>query len=102
MEETNGMGITTDKTYIDRGQGSSDSMLRLLLIFSSFWAFLGLLAVHFQPFWRCVQKLSSLAARLVGCNARWFKYDRDDLCVNKSQFVPVIFEPPCIISCWSS
>ena len=34
---------------------------------------------------------------------RWFKYDRDWLCVNKSQFVPVIFEPPCIsglgISC---
>jgi hypothetical protein len=27
---------------------------------------------------------------------RWFKYDRDDLCVNKSQFVPVIFEPPCM------
>jgi hypothetical protein len=26
---------------------------------------------------------------------RWFKYDRDDLCVNKSQSVPVIFEPPC-------
>jgi hypothetical protein len=26
---------------------------------------------------------------------RWFKYDRDDLCVNKSQFVPVIFEPLC-------
>ena len=30
-------------------------------------------------------------------NTRWFKYDRDYLCVNKSQFVPVIFEPPCII-----
>ena len=29
-------------------------------------------------------------------NTRWFKYDRDCLCVNKSQFVPVIFEPPCI------
>jgi hypothetical protein len=29
-------------------------------------------------------------------NTRWFKFDRDDLCVNKSQFVPVIFEPPCI------
>jgi hypothetical protein len=29
---------------------------------------------------------------------RWFKYDRDDLCVNKSQFVPVIFEPPCTSS----
>jgi hypothetical protein len=25
----------------------------------------------------------------------WFKYDRDYLCINKSQFVPVIFEPPC-------
>ena len=32
-------------------------------------------------------------------NTRWFKYDRDDLCVNKSQFVPVIFEPPCITTC---
>jgi hypothetical protein len=29
-------------------------------------------------------------------NTRWFKYDRAYLCVNKSQFVPVIFEPPCI------
>jgi hypothetical protein len=29
-------------------------------------------------------------------HTRWFKYDRDYLCVNKSQFVPVIFEPPCI------
>jgi hypothetical protein len=27
---------------------------------------------------------------------RWLKYDWDYLCVNKSQFVPVIFEPPCI------
>jgi hypothetical protein len=27
---------------------------------------------------------------------RWFKYDWDYLCVNKSQFVPAIFEPPCI------
>jgi len=26
---------------------------------------------------------------------RWFKYDRDYLCVNKPQSVPVIFEPPC-------
>jgi hypothetical protein len=31
-------------------------------------------------------------------STRWFKYDRDDLCVNKSQFVPVIFEPPCKFS----
>jgi hypothetical protein len=28
-------------------------------------------------------------------HTRWFKCDRDYLCVNKSQFVPVIFEPPC-------
>jgi hypothetical protein len=27
---------------------------------------------------------------------RWFKYDRDYLYINKSQFVPVIFEPPFI------
>ena len=31
---------------------------------------------------------------------RWFKYDRDYLCVNKSQFVPVIFEPPCSYTAW--
>ena len=30
---------------------------------------------------------------------RWIKYDRDDLCVNKSQFVPVISEPTCT---WSN
>jgi hypothetical protein len=29
-------------------------------------------------------------------STRWFKYDRDDLCVKKSQFVSVIFEPPCV------
>jgi hypothetical protein len=28
-------------------------------------------------------------------NTRWFRYDRDDLYVNKLQFVPVVFEPPC-------
>ena len=27
---------------------------------------------------------------------RWFKYDRDYLCVNKPVTVPVIYEPPCI------
>jgi hypothetical protein len=32
---------------------------------------------------------------LLACT-RWFKYDWDDLCVNKSQFVLVIFELPCI------
>ena len=30
---------------------------------------------------------------------RWFKYDWDCLCVNKSQFVPVIFKPPCMYVC---
>jgi hypothetical protein len=33
---------------------------------------------------------------MVYYGTRWFKCDRDDLCVNKSQFFPVIFEPPCI------
>jgi len=40
MEETNGVGITADKTNIDRGQGSSESMLKLSLIFSSLGLFL--------------------------------------------------------------
>jgi hypothetical protein len=31
----------------------------------------------------------------VSVSTRWFRYDQDWLCVNKSQFVPVIFEPPC-------
>jgi hypothetical protein len=41
-------------------------------------------------------------ALVMGCGSRsmehtrWFKYGRDCLCVNKSQFIPVIFEPPCI------
>jgi hypothetical protein len=29
---------------------------------------------------------------------RWFKYDRDKLWLVSTQIVPVIFEPPCIIS----
>jgi hypothetical protein len=33
---------------------------------------------------------------VISRDTRWFKYDRDYLCVNKSQFVPLIFEPPCI------
>ena len=37
-----------------------------------------------------------LLFRVIKSFTRWFKYDRDWLCVNKSQFVPVIFEPPCI------
>ena len=49
MEETNGMSIISDKTNIDRGQGSSDSLMRLSLILLFSWTFLGLLAVHFQP-----------------------------------------------------
>jgi len=29
---------------------------------------------------------------------RWFKYNRDYLCVNLATSVPIIFEPPCILS----
>ena len=32
--------------------------------------------------------------RTTGLCTRWLKYDRDWLCVNKPQSVPVIFEPP--------
>ena len=31
-------------------------------------------------------------------NARWFKYDRDCNRLVYTQTVPVVFEPPCIIS----
>jgi hypothetical protein len=31
-------------------------------------------------------------------NTRWFKYDRDKLWLVYTQIIPVIFEPPCIIS----
>jgi hypothetical protein len=53
----------------------------------------------------CTLNLTTVAANALKCSVwgcdqglttRWFKYDWDDLCVNKSQFVPVIFEPPCI------
>ena len=30
-------------------------------------------------------------------NTRWFKYDRDYLCVNLATSVPVIYEPTCIL-----
>jgi hypothetical protein len=57
------------------------------------------------------QSLESSSANVSGClfcrllrfqqvltlNTRWFKHDRDYLCVNKSQFVPVIFELPYIL-----
>jgi hypothetical protein len=39
-----------------------------------------------------------LKIRRVAANTKWFKYDRDYLYVNKSQFVPVIFEPLCILN----
>ena len=59
-----------------------------------------------QPPSRAFLKTYSHTLQRVGCwviyalfctgDTRWFKYDRDYLCVNKWQFVPVIFKPPCI------
>jgi hypothetical protein len=46
--------------------------------------------------WHDCLKFHTVNLSLLKQYTRWFKYDRDDLCVNKSQFVPVIFEPPCI------
>jgi hypothetical protein len=45
---------------------------------------------------------SKILGSLRNLSKRWFKYDRDYLCVNKSQFVPVIFEPPCTFIFYSS
>ena len=48
------------------------------------------------------QNISSEKVHFVGLYCiitRWFKYERDYLCVNKPVTVPVIFEPPCILQC---
>jgi hypothetical protein len=53
-----------------------------------------------EPLQACSGKplpFTLVTSSLLGPNTRWFKYDWDWLCVNKSQFVPVICEPPCTI-----
>jgi hypothetical protein len=45
----------------------------------------------------CFAPIGPSSGCLLLQSTRWSKYDRDDLCVNKSQFVPVIFEPPCTL-----
>jgi hypothetical protein len=40
--------------------------------------------------------INVVLGNIITCT-RWFKYDRDYVCVNKSQFVPVIFEAPCTL-----
>jgi hypothetical protein len=42
-----------------------------------------------------ILKYSALFQVYIYIYTRWFKYARDYLCLNKEQFVPVIFEPPC-------
>ena len=49
---------------------------------------------------QCIFQFIFIAQWFIYIYTRWFKYDRDWLCVNKSQFVPVIFEPPCICGKW--
>ena len=45
---------------------------------------------------KCIQNLvQTLMEVKIPWHTRWFKCDRDYLCVNKSHFVPVIFELPC-------
>ena len=54
-------------------------------------------SVHWEPSCAMRTDMTRLeVANRFKSYTRWFKYDRDWLCVNKSQFVPVIFEPPCI------
>ena len=43
----------------------------------------------------CWITAAALNTQLEYVNTGWFKYDPDYFCVNKSQFVPVIFERPC-------
>jgi hypothetical protein len=47
--------------------------------------------------WWNIRTATPLGCVFDGAFTRWFKYDRDYLCVNKPQFVLVIFEPPCIL-----
>jgi hypothetical protein len=35
---------------------------------------------------------------MLSCTTRWFRYDRDKLWLVYTQIVPVIFEPPCILT----
>jgi hypothetical protein len=43
-----------------------------------------------------IKRQGSICVEVGKRNTRWFKYDREYLCVKKSQSVPVIFEPPCM------
>jgi hypothetical protein len=49
------------------------------------------------PAWEDTKLVKQPLAYYRPLNTTWFKYDRDYLCVNESQFVPVIFEPPCTL-----
>ena len=53
---------------------------------------------HSPPPPMALQPMSAMASSFLKRflkHTRWFKYDRDCLCVNKPVTVPVIFEPPC-------
>ena len=47
--------------------------------------------------WNRTRRCKAIGIDKEESSTRRFKYDRDYLCVNNSQFVPIIFEPPCII-----
>jgi hypothetical protein len=51
-------------------------------------------AVWFAVIRKKTVESTLLLHRNINQRTRWFKYDRGWLCVNKSQFVPVTFEPP--------
>jgi hypothetical protein len=58
-------------------------------------------STYYAPIWQDIPNAAAKASYKTfntHTYTRWFKYDRDNLCVNKSQFVLVIFEPPCINS----
>ena len=51
-----------------------------------------------EGIFECLSEINFLAYNfLTKLTTKWFKYDRDYLCVNLATSVPVIFEPPCIL-----
>jgi hypothetical protein len=78
-EETKGGGRSGE-----RGGGSS-FLLKSQYLYTKLWCLI-----------TGIQEMNLIQA----LSTRWFKYDRGWLCVNKSQFVPIIFEPPCTMYCF--
>jgi hypothetical protein len=94
-------GLKDDRFHIQSGRQaalSNTQELKQLLTFND------RITVHYVAYMQTAEVIAfAYVSYFQKAFTRWFKYDRDYLCVNKSQFVPVISEPPCITyqSPWS-